>query len=739
MPKPSVRSAKYFMLAFLILFFLGGRPVEFGQEKEIFHGFSIPKPVIRIGLEVNLEEALIGSSSGMTVYEVSGQYSLLAEDVREVRVIGQKEKLSEKFTIQVGLAREKKEAEKQAGVVRSKISKSVFVHEHAEENTKGKFYSVEVGDFQTRGEALSFIKDLNQAGLSDVWVREEEVTGEESRPFLIFIADRIIRLNEKTILYFIPSYSQSLLSFNGRPYRGIFIIKPSRKGLVLINVLNLEDYLKGVVPDELSPQIFGEIEALKAQAVAARTYAVKNRGLNRDLGFDLCDTPRSQVYGGVGSEHPLSNRAVEETKGEAAVYKGELINALYTSTCGGWTENAENVFGGKPQPYLESTECLYEKQREWVLQRNAVFLPIHSGERSVTWEVAVLVGLGIISDRADPSFYRAPASWEETSAWTKKALEILGKKAETPAPEASTPTFPGFGRFLINAFGWRDRADNLMLKSEADFILRGFPKLSQEEKNSLAYLILSGILPQAKEIGSKDRTVMRAEVALALYKILAGYKDYIRTGTFKGYGPDGVEIVQEEEVTKLELPADAFLFWSQDRMSSPTASLSLLGGETCRWVEREGKISVFEVAYAQYTNVLDRKSAYHRWQQRIPREELEKKVNQYYPVGRLVDVEVRRRGESKRVIELSIIGEESQVVVRGLRVRWVLGLRDTLFTVDRVRDENGTIGDFVFSGKGWGHGVGLCQVGAYGMAQQGAGYKEILKKYYRGIKIDKIH
>jgi len=98
------------------------------------------------------------------------------------------------------------------------------------------------------------------------------------------------------VLYFIPSSSQSFLSFNGRDYRGIFVLKPSSKGLVLINILNLEDYLRGVVPSELSPYDFNELEALKAQAVAARTYAIKKLGMYNELGFDLSDTPNSQFY-----------------------------------------------------------------------------------------------------------------------------------------------------------------------------------------------------------------------------------------------------------------------------------------------------------------------------------------------------------------------------------------------------------------------------------------------------------
>src|SRR6266699_2218234 len=122
------------------------------------------------------------------------------------------------------------------------------------------------------------------------------------------------------------------------------------------NVIGLEDYVRGVVPNELS---YPALEALKAQAIAARTYAVKNRGQFASEGFDLLPTTRSQVYRGLTSETSLTSQAVEQTRGVIATYNGEPINALYTSTCGGRTEDAENIFNDSI-PYLRGRECAVE-------------------------------------------------------------------------------------------------------------------------------------------------------------------------------------------------------------------------------------------------------------------------------------------------------------------------------------------------------------------------------------------
>jgi stage II sporulation protein D len=148
--------------------------------------------------------------------------------------------------------------------------------------------------------------------------------------------------------------------FNDRPYRGrIEVFTNTHGSLTVVNVLGLEDYVRGVVANELSPGGYPALEALKAQAIAARTYAMRNRGQFLSQGFDVLPTTRSQVYRGLSSEQPLSTRAVDETRGLIATYNGEPINALYTSTCGGRSEDAEKIFN-QAVPYLKSRECAVE-------------------------------------------------------------------------------------------------------------------------------------------------------------------------------------------------------------------------------------------------------------------------------------------------------------------------------------------------------------------------------------------
>ena len=127
-------------------------------------------------------------------------------------------------------------------------------------------------------------------------------------------------------------------------YRGeIEITKYNKKigRFHIVNVIDVEDYLKGVVPNEM-PVYFG-LEALKAQSVAARNYVLSPRTKAYDA-FDVVDSVASQVYFGAGSEKEAGTRAVEETEGVVALYNWDLILAQYSSTAGGYTESFANVF-----------------------------------------------------------------------------------------------------------------------------------------------------------------------------------------------------------------------------------------------------------------------------------------------------------------------------------------------------------------------------------------------------------
>ena len=180
-------------------------------------------------------------------------------------------------------------------------------------------------------------------------------------------------------VYFIPQ-NNGMFTYNGMIYRGVLIIRKDADQLLLaVNKLSMEDYLKGVVPAEIGKLNKKMIEASKAQAVAARTYAFAHLNKHSDMGYDMECTVQDQVYRGYLLEDSITNRAIDETRGIVALYKNAPIDAKYHSTCGGYTSDNENEWSGSPAPYLRGgfdgegcmmrkVYCSKSKHYKWVYE-----------------------------------------------------------------------------------------------------------------------------------------------------------------------------------------------------------------------------------------------------------------------------------------------------------------------------------------------------------------------------------
>ena len=143
----------------------------------------------------------------------------------------------------------------------------------------------------------------------------------------------------------------SFLIWNGKRYRGELVITQTDSGLLVVNRLPMDSYLRGVVPLEIGNRTSAEVAAVQAQAVAARTYAYKH--LNDSRAFDMYSTVQDQVYGGVDAEKPQSDTAITTTQDVVVLYAGQPISTPYHSTCGGSTAAVTEVWYNQPdEPYL---------------------------------------------------------------------------------------------------------------------------------------------------------------------------------------------------------------------------------------------------------------------------------------------------------------------------------------------------------------------------------------------------
>ena len=150
--------------------------------------------------------------------------------------------------------------------------------------------------------------------------------------------------------------STSAVFVNNKPYRGLAELTVADKGILVVNQLPLEEYLIGLINCEISSA--WPIEAVKAQAIIARTYALNRKMARLSSPYHLESSVIDQVYEGCLIEDSRAHRAVLETEGEVLTFSGAIIQAFYHSSCGGQTESSENVWGTQ-LPYLKGVNCQY--------------------------------------------------------------------------------------------------------------------------------------------------------------------------------------------------------------------------------------------------------------------------------------------------------------------------------------------------------------------------------------------
>jgi len=468
--------------------------------------------------------------------------------------------------------------------------------------------------------------------------------------------------------------SSGTIEFEGKSYRGIFeVFGNSRNTFTVVDELPLERYLQGVVPNELNPSTFNELEALKAQAVAARTYIVRNMGQYKNENYDICATDACQVYMGAGTEQALATQAVMETRGTVATYEGKPINALYSSTCGGRTEDAENIFDEKV-PYLVSTICEYKHPDP---------LKFSTTRSIADWEMGVLAVAGV------SNFTEA-----------RRFLGISGQGE----PQSSEPAVL------------------------AGFIRENFYPTVQTTSD-LTFLMEQGILPASGALPQEE----------VLFRLIdkKGAFEW-QQGVLTAWDGTTMHLLVNNQPKEFKVSPDALIYQRIGTEHLAMRDGAWIGGELIDFRAVNGTIEMLDYRMNFANPAADRYSRLALWQTHKTRQELDasfKSLN----IGELQNVRVLERGPSERPINTEIIGSAGRRTVRALRLRTLLGLRDSLFYFDIERNSSGNVLGMTFYGRGWGHGVGMCQVGAFGMAHDGATYEEILKKYYSGIEIKKLY
>lgn len=468
------------------------------------------------------------------------------------------------------------------------------------------------------------------------------------------------------------------VKLGSRTYRGSLEVRRRNGGAAVVNVLNLEAYLRGVVPAELGPKAFPALEALKAQAVAARTYTAAHLGEHAAEGWDLCDSMQCQVYEGVGVEHPLSDRAVLETRGQILTYRGKPAQTFYHSTCAGHTESAAFQFPQAAAPYLEGVPCTAEPE----------------------------LAVGTVP---------TPGPWldsERRLALVGEAVaEVLGagsSAASLASALSGAEVGPG-SEGLARAFGL-DEAGVLVRRPGKEVgqeglldLLRVFrlplapPPEAGRERWELALVVRLG------QLGGALR-----QVAGRLAAADAGLRLLKDDGSDLAAVPAGLRVLERRGER-----------WREAALRVQPGSPAALwcAGERCPVLEVEPRPSA------------DDASSWSWWRRELTLDDVGRRLS----LAGVQGVRVVQRGVSGRAVRVAVRHAGGETVMAGLAFRYALELPDSLFVVGTARVDGAPALRFV--GRGWGHGVGMCQNGAYGLAIGGASYAEILAHYYPGTEL----
>jgi stage II sporulation protein D len=506
------------------------------------------------------------------------------------------------------------------------------------------------------------------------------------------------------------------IGFGVHRYRGRLRLHPEAGKVQVVNVLPLETYLRGVVAAEMGPVVYPQLEALKAQAIAARTYAVKNLNRFHKKGYDICDTPACQVYKGMAVEHPLSDQAIQETASVVLTYQGALIDALYTSTCGGQTDRAAVAFPSRGEAYLQSQRSRVDQMTSW---------PLEFSWKVDSWpdQASLMLFLrGVYSNRAleDES-----QQWDSARQWLQthtKGMLVLPAQPlaqwgdwlewliQTPwVEEGNRVLFRGESRRTFEVFGEDSAQAQLVHLDVIPFHWIGRPRnspLSREQLSELFLHLIEKIQPQPTAERFFVQSISDQEVFLTNSK-------HERTLALKDAGR---ALGRVED--RLFLPK------SEDWM--PWDLVFIYGNQRVVWEPNNRTLTT------------DGTSPYAFWQETKSKDELLTRLRRYIPnIGRIKELNVRSRGDSGRIQELEVHSDQGEMVLKGLQVRWGLGVRENLFTFLPVVDQQEIVSVHFF-GRGWGHGVGMSQVGAFGLALEGKTAEEILLLYYAGVTLSRL-
>ncbi|MGH9900200.1 MAG: hypothetical protein ACRD4L_15250, partial [Pyrinomonadaceae bacterium] len=452
---------------------------------------------------------------------------------------------------------------------------------------------------------------------------------------------------------------------------------------------------------------------------------------------------------------------------------------LYTSTSGGRTEDVENIFGGEPLPYLRGRESMIPAGMidgtARSIRTNRELVQLSDGEDS---EVVRALGLLQVHGLKIGGRSAGSATWlsqNVTQDDVTKVLTLVQTLPQTSVDQLSRRALqkprdpfssdvtdsiqsshakpgsdvthaPGFCSALAIALDGESRADVLLNSADVDYFLmiEDRKEIPEANRADVAWFVRDGFLSLFPDGTLRPRlSLTRARMIKLVARVLESRNLFTLTrATLQSYsdGKINIKFNDRGKSSSYDLTDDLFIYRVLGNNFYPVKSITVIGGEGIGYhLNQNGRIDYLEIKPSVKGAAADRNSPYSFWSQHLSIEQVASHLGHSGEIGRLLDVRVAARGSSRRAIDLELIGTKGTAHVYGGRIRSALALREQLFVIDRQYDESGSVRSLLFTGRGWGHGVGMCQMGASGMSRAGMRYDQILKAYYTGIELTKFY
>ena len=550
----------------------------------------------------------------------------------------------------------------------------------------------------------------------------------------------------KTVSFGSLNERMNPVRLNGKAYRGrIELFVNSRGSLTVVNVVPLEEYLLGVVPAELG---LPQLEAQKAQAVAARTYAVANINGYGSQGFDMLPTVWSQVYKGVSIETAMGTRAVRETRGLVATYHGKPIMAYFTSTCGGRTENSENVFD-KAEPYLRGVECSLEGHRHFdpftirTIRQPAKLRDEGNLELVRLMSLLAVNGFSLTTQQMTDDWFEEIPTDGEMSNWLNQLASKFGRTYPNVNKETTKPIELAH---VLAAMIYTPRApDTLLSDSDVNYHLSfdDAAEVPKERRAEIAMLMRDGYFTLHPDLTLKpNRPFTRAKMLRLIEQIYDKKKwmPMLQTATAKATLDGKLVLKSGKGERPMVVRPDVFLFRSFGSEIYPVKEAAIVGGENVKFqTDAAGQVYYLEIEPTDLPTSAESMSPFSNWTRTLGASAVQSRLSRYISgIGTLYDLNIKSKGYSRRAVELEIIGSNGTKILKGGKIRSALRLNEQLFVINK-KYSGSQVTSYTFTGRGWGHGVGMCQYGAYGLAKMGVKFDEIIKHYYTGVELTKAY